>query len=195
MKKLIATFLLTLALPALAALEAAGVKFDDKMKVGAGDTVINGVGVRGVLFIKGYAMALYLPQKTAAAGEAISAKGAKRVRIVLLRDTSGETFADALPSGIRKNHSEQEVAPLNARIEALKATMLTITTAPKGARAGPRARGMQFLRYRFCRYRWSRWRAFCGAWGAGRANRRALAVRGGSARATVGGVHRWRAAV
>ena len=95
MKKLIATFLLTLALPALAALEAAGVKFDDKMKVGAGDTVINGVGVRGVLFIKGYAMALYLPQKTAAAGEAISAKGAKRVRIVLLRDTSGETFADA----------------------------------------------------------------------------------------------------
>ena len=132
MTKLLATFLLTLALPALAALEAAGVKFDDKMKVGAGDTVINGVGVRGVLFIKGYAMALYLPQKTAVAGEAISAKGAKRVRIVLLRDTSGETFADALPSGIRKNHSEQEVAPLNARIEALKATMLTITTAPKG---------------------------------------------------------------
>ncbi len=133
MKKFAAVLLLALSLPAVAALEAAGVKFDDKMKVGAGDTVINGVGVRGVLFIKGYAMALYLPQKTTAAGEAISAKGAKRVRIVLLRDTSGETFADALPSGIRKNHSEQEVVPLNARIEALKATMLTVTTAPKGA--------------------------------------------------------------
>lgn len=133
MRKLAAVLLLALSLPALAALEAAGVKFEDTMKVGAGDTVINGVGVRGVLFIKGYAMALYLPQKTTAAAEAISMKGAKRARIVLLRDTSGETFADALPSGIRKNHSEQEAVPLNARIEALKATMLSITNTPKGA--------------------------------------------------------------
>jgi hypothetical protein len=133
MKKLLASLLLMLSLPALAAIEVSGVKFEDKTKVGAGETVINGAGVRGVLFIKGYAMALYLPQKTAAATEAISMKGAKRVRIVLLRDTSGETFADALPSGIRKNHSEQEVAPLNARIEALKATMLAITSTPKGA--------------------------------------------------------------
>jgi hypothetical protein len=67
------------------------------------------------------------------AAEAIAMKGAKRARIVLLRDTSGETFADALPSGIRKNHSDQEVAPLNARIEALKATMLSIPNSPKGA--------------------------------------------------------------
>ncbi len=132
-KKLAAALFMALSLPALAALEVAGVKFEDKVKVGAGDTVINGAGVRGVLFIKGYAMALYLPQKAAAATEAISMKGPKRVRIVLLRDTSGETFADALPSGIRKNHSEQEVAPLNARIEALKATMLAITNTPKGA--------------------------------------------------------------
>lgn len=133
MKKLLIALLLSISLPAMAALEIAGVKFDDTMKVGAGDSVINGVGVRGVLFIKAYAMALYLPHKSAAAGEVIAMKGAKRVRIVLLRDTSGETFADALPSGIRKNHSEQEVAPLNARIETLKATMLAITNTPKGA--------------------------------------------------------------
>lgn len=133
MKKWFAILLVVLSLPALAAVEVAGVKFDDTAKVGAGDTVINGAGVRGVLFIKGYAMALYLPQKAGAANEVLSMKGPKRVRIVLLRDTSGETFADALPSGIRKNHSEQEIAPLNARIEALKATMLGIPNAPKGA--------------------------------------------------------------
>lgn len=131
--KTFALLLLALSLPAFAALEVAGVKFDDKAKVGAGETVANGAGMRGVLFIKAYAMALYLPQKTATAAEALAMKGAKRVRIVLLRDTSGEAFADALPSGIRKNHSEQEVAALNARIEALKATMLAITSTPKGA--------------------------------------------------------------
>jgi len=131
--KLLTILLLALSLPAFAALEVGDIKFEDKAKVGADDTVINGAGMRKVLFIKGYAMALYLPQKAAMAADALAMKGAKRLRIVLLRDASGETFADALPSGIRKNHSEQEVGPLNARIEALKATLLSITTLPKGA--------------------------------------------------------------
>ena len=131
--KAIALLLLALSLPALAALEVAGVKFDDKAAVGAGETVINGAGLRGVLFIKGYAMALYLPQKAATMADVLALKGAKRVRLILLRETSGETFADALASGIHKNHSEQEIAALKARIEILKATMLTIGTAAKGA--------------------------------------------------------------
>ena len=40
MKKLLAILLLALSVPAFAALEVAGVKFDDKAKVGAGDTVM-----------------------------------------------------------------------------------------------------------------------------------------------------------
>jgi hypothetical protein len=56
MNKLLAILLLTLSLPALAALEVAGVKFDDKAKVGAGDTVINGAGMRKRAFFKVYAM-------------------------------------------------------------------------------------------------------------------------------------------
>jgi hypothetical protein len=133
MKKLLVILLLSLSLPALAALDVAGVKFDDKEKVGAGETVLNGVGMRGMLFIKGYAMALYLPQKAGTAAEVLAQKGAKRVRIVLLRDSSGEAFADALPSGIRKNHGEQEIAALNPRIESLRATLLGIASVAKGA--------------------------------------------------------------
>ncbi|KAF0166595.1 MAG: putative lipoprotein transmembrane [Rhodocyclaceae bacterium] len=133
MNKLLAILLLALSLPAFAALEVGDVKFDDKAKVGAGDTVINGAGLRKVLFIKGYAMALYLPQKAATMAEVLTAKGAKRIHLVLLRDASGETFADALASGIRKNHSEAEIASLNARIETLKATMIGIGTVAKGA--------------------------------------------------------------
>ncbi len=136
MKKLLATFLLAAALPAMpaiAATEVAGVKFDDTAKVGAGETALNGAGIRKVLFIQGYAMALYLPAKATNAADALGGKGAKRVHIVLLRDSTGDTFADALPSGIRKNHNEQETAALNARIEALKATLLGIASVPKGA--------------------------------------------------------------
>jgi hypothetical protein len=108
MKKLLAILLLALSLPALAALEVGDVKFDDKAKVGAGDTVINGAGMRKVLFIKGYAMALYLPQKTAAAADALAMKGAKRMRIVLLRDTSGETFADACPAAYARTTANRK---------------------------------------------------------------------------------------
>ena len=133
MKKLIAALILSAALPALATMEVAGVKFDDKAKVGAGETALNGVGIRGVLFIKGYAMAMYLPAKATTAADVLAQKGAKRVHIVLLRDATGESFADALPSGIRKNHSEQEITALNPRIEALKATLLSTQTVPKGA--------------------------------------------------------------
>lgn len=115
------------------AAEVAGVKFDDRMKVGAGETVINGAGLRGVLFIKAYAMALYLPQKAATAADVLAQKGAKRIRIVTLRELSGEQFADNLVGGIRKNHTEQEVAPLNARIDTFKATMLALGSAKKGA--------------------------------------------------------------
>lgn len=132
MNKLLAILMLALSLPAIA-LEVGDIKFDDKAKVGAGDTVINGAGLRKVLFIKGYAMALYSPQKAATTADVLAAKGAKRIRIVLLRDASGETFADALASGIHKNHSEAEIGPMNTRIETFKALMIGIGNVAKGA--------------------------------------------------------------
>ena len=133
MKKLLAVLLLALSLPAFAALEVAGVKFDDKAKVGAGDTVINGAGLRKKFVVKVYASALYLPQKAATTAEVLAMKGTKRVRIVTLREVSAEDFAGALVSGIRSNHSDAELAPLNARIDAFKATMLGIGTVTEGA--------------------------------------------------------------
>lgn len=133
MNKFLAVLLLSLSLPALAALDVGGVKFEDKAKVGAGETALNGAGLRGVLFIKVYAMALYLPQKAATSAEVFALKGAKRIHIVTLREVSAEDFTEALVSGIRKNHSDAEIVPLNARIEAFKATMLAIGTAAKGA--------------------------------------------------------------
>ena len=136
MKTILTTLLFAATLSAMnatAAVDVAGVKFDDTAKVGAGETALNGAGLRGVLFIKAYAMALYLPQKVTTPAEAYSAKGAKRIRLVLLRDATGEQFADSLPAGIHKNHTEQEIVPLNARIEAFKATMLSIGNVAKGA--------------------------------------------------------------
>ena len=131
MNKLLAILLLALSLPALAAIEVAGVKFEDKVKVGAGDTAINGAGVRNRAFFKVYAVGLYLPQKAATTTEVLATKGAKRIAIVTLRDLTAEQFVDALIEALRKNHDEAALATLQTRIDQFRTTMLSIGNAPE----------------------------------------------------------------
>jgi hypothetical protein len=131
MNKLLAILLLALSLPALAALEVAGVKFDDNAKVGAGDTVINGAGMRKRAFFKVYAIALYLPQKQATAADVLAAKGARRIAIVTLRDLTAEQFVDALLEALKKNHDEAALAALQPRIDQFRAAMMSIGNAPE----------------------------------------------------------------
>ena len=131
MNKIIAILLLALSLPAFAAVEVAGVKFDDKAKVGTSDTVINGAGMRKRAFFKVYAIGLYLPQKAASAADAINAKGAKRIAIVTLRDLTAEEFADALIAALKNNHDEAALKALQPKIDQFRSTMLTIGNAPE----------------------------------------------------------------
>jgi hypothetical protein len=131
MHKALAILLLTLALPALAALEVAGAKFEDKAKVGAGDTVINGAGMRKRAFFKVYAIGLYLPQKAGTAAEVLATKGAKRIAIVTLRELTAEQFVDALIEALKKNHDEATLKTLQPRIDQFRSTMLSIGNAPE----------------------------------------------------------------
>jgi hypothetical protein len=131
MNRFIAILLLAFSLPAFAALDVAGVKFDDTAKVGAGDTVINGAGMRKRAFFKVYAIGLYLPQKAASAADAISAKGAKRIAIVTLRDLTAEQFVDALIDALKANHDETALKALQPKIDQFRSTMLAIGNAPE----------------------------------------------------------------
>lgn len=139
MHKALAILLLSLSLPALAALEVAGAKFDDKAKVmrsgiqadGAGDTVLNGAGLRNRVFFKVYAIGLYLPQKAATTAEVLAAKGAKRIAIITLRDLTAEQFVDALIEALNKNHDEATLKALQPKIDQFRSTMLAIGNAPE----------------------------------------------------------------
>lgn len=79
-----------------------------------GSTLIrNGSGTRKRFGISVYEMALYLPEKTKDATTAVGMPGAKQVRMVALRDISGDTLASAFLNGIRKNApAEQKAAYL-----------------------------------------------------------------------------------
>ena len=129
------TLLLALALcsaAAQAALDVQGVKFEDRVQVGNTELKLSGAGMRAKFFLKVYVVGLYAAEKKAAATEMLTAKGAKRLHIVTLRELTGEQFADALVEGIRKNSPEADVEAMRPRIEQFKAFILALKTAPKG---------------------------------------------------------------
>lgn len=131
--KFLALALATAALTAPAwALEVGGIKLDDKIKLGGADLSLNGAGVRTRAFFKVYAIGLYLAEKKTSADAVLGLKGAKRVRVVTLRDLTAQQFADALVEQINKNHSEAELAALKPAVEEFKASLLSLNSAPSG---------------------------------------------------------------
>ena len=122
MKKIALAAIAAFTLGIAHAAELEGFKFDDKVKVGNAELVINGTGVRSKLG-KRYAMPLYLPAKATEAKAALATKGPKRVDIRLIKDVSGDTFANAVSGGINDNSSDAEKAALKDRVKQLVDTV------------------------------------------------------------------------
>ncbi len=131
MRPLLAVLLLVAA-PAVLAADVAGVKFEDRTRVADADLVLNGAGLRKRAFFQVYAMALYLAEKKAAAPDAISLAGPKRVAIHMLRDVDAATFTEALTDGMRANHDEAAMKLLEPRVAQLGAIMAELKEAKKG---------------------------------------------------------------
>ena len=133
MRTLILAVIAALSLNVAQAVEVAGVKFEDTTSLGNTSLVANGAGMRKKAFFKVYAMSLYLPGKQADAEGVLSAKGAKRIAITLLRDLTAKQFVDALQEGVASNHSESEMAALKERLNQFSEAMLGIGEAKTGA--------------------------------------------------------------
>lgn len=129
----LAALLLSAALitPAFAAIDVAGVKFEDKANAGTAELVLNGAGLRKKAFFKVYAIGLYLPAKADSAGGVIGTKGPKRIQIVTLRDLSAEQLSEALENGVQENSSEADMAKIKARLEEFRANLLAMGKVPE----------------------------------------------------------------
>lgn len=128
LSRLIAPFLLVcaFALPASAATDVAGVKFDDAAAAGGTELVLNGAGLRKKAFFKVYAIGLYLPARTDSAATVLGAKGGKRIQIVTLRELSAEQLAEALGKGVEDNNSEADMARIKSRYEEFRTALLSM---------------------------------------------------------------------
>ncbi len=124
--------ILSLTAGSAQAMEVAGVKFDERLKLEQQDLSLNGAGLRSKVFFKVYAVGLYLPAKAAEVDGVLAAKGAKRLAIVPLMELSAQQFVDALSGGIAKNSSEAEAAALKERVQTFEGNLLALGKAAKG---------------------------------------------------------------
>jgi hypothetical protein len=151
MKRLLVLMLLLWALPA-SAIEVAGVKLADNVKVGGSELVLNGAGIRTRIIFKVYVGALYLAGKQSNTAGALAQAGAKRVSLTLLRDLSAQQLNEAFENGMKANNSAVEIEAMKPRIAQLlslftdgkegdvilidylpgSGTVVTLNGAPKG---------------------------------------------------------------
>jgi len=116
------------------AVELAGVKLDDKVRI-APDTpelVLNGAGVRTRFFVKVYVGALYLPEKKTTAADVLAAAGAKRMQLGMLRDLTAQQLADALNEGFAANNPPADQERYKGQLAELLATMNALGAAKAG---------------------------------------------------------------
>ncbi len=96
-----------------------GIRFDDSVTVAGQELKLNGAGFRFKAIFKAYAAGLYLTERCTSLPEVLAVGGARRVRLVLLRDVSSEAFRQAFLDGIRKNIERSERTRLASQLVRL----------------------------------------------------------------------------
>lgn len=122
-----------LAFPVHAA-ELEGIKLEERIRVDGQELRLNGAAVRTRVIFKVYVAGLYLPSKTANAQDAIEARGAKRIVLVMLREASAQQFVESIEYGLRANNSEAQLAAVKPQVDQLFAMIRAVGHARKGMR-------------------------------------------------------------
>src|SRR5471030_1366236 len=101
LKSLLAAALVasSFSLPAFAAADVAGIKFDDSA---------NGAGLRTKFLFKVYAMGLYLQDKKTTTADILASQGPRRVNLVMMRELTSEEFGNAFMAGLNANSDQAE---------------------------------------------------------------------------------------
>lgn len=118
--------------PGLQAAEVAGIKIEEKLRVGSQELVLNGAGIRSKFFIKVYVGALYVAEKAGAPAAIIDSNAPRRVSLRMLRDLDAESLQSALDEGLRNNLSPAEFAEIKVQAEQLAGIMKGIGKAREG---------------------------------------------------------------
>lgn len=132
LRKMSVCALILAAAPAWSAIDIKGARFNDTYRLGNQALSLNGAGIRVKFIVDVYAAGLYVSKKDHTAAGLISQPGPKSMQIVLLRDLTGEDFADAMLKGFKDNNSPADVAKYQPKIEEVRAMMAAFGSVRKG---------------------------------------------------------------
>jgi hypothetical protein len=118
--------------PAVAQVKVEGQTFDARARVANQDLALNGVGLRAVAWLKGYAAGLYLPQKSTSADAVLAMQGAKRLQLRMLQEVSTQEFVKAFDRGVKRNTPESDLPALQSRMDQFDALITTVGKVRKG---------------------------------------------------------------
>jgi len=113
---LLAGLTLPIAQAAESPTEIAGVHFEPNAQLGGQALVLNGVGLRARLVLKGYAAGLYLGRRASSAEKVVAEDGAKRLQIRMLLDVPVAEFVKAFHKGVDRNTPVEQHASLAERM-------------------------------------------------------------------------------
>ncbi len=88
--------------------EVAGVKFPNTLQLGNSKLMLNGAGVRYKVVFKVYAAGLYLGDKAITAESVVTATGARRLQLVMLRDADGNELGKLFTAGMERNAPRED---------------------------------------------------------------------------------------
>lgn len=120
------------ALASPQATDVAGVPLPDHVSVAGHDLVLNGAGLRRILFLKVYVAALYLPAQHHEAREILDQDSPRALRLMLLRNLSTEQNLEALRDGLIANNSPEVLRAIEPEVEQFLGYIKSLKEVAKG---------------------------------------------------------------
>lgn len=117
---------------AFAQVKLEGQSFVAQVRLADTDLLLNGVGLRAVAWIKGYAAGLYLAQQTHNPAQALDAPGPKRLQLRMLQEVGAQEFVKAFDRGVTRNTSEDKLPTLRERMVMFEQRVQSVGTVHKG---------------------------------------------------------------
>lgn len=109
-----------------------GQQFDDTVLVGDRTLQLNGLGLRGVAWIKAFVAGLYVAAPSRDPGQLMAMQGPKRLRLKLMMEAPSRELSKAFAKGVRRNESAAVQAQLGERMDTFVALIDGLGTLRAG---------------------------------------------------------------
>lgn len=106
--------------------------FDDQVRLAGTELVLNGVGLRSVAWLKGFAAGLYLREKATAQAGALAQTGPKRLQMKMILEVETKEFIKAFDKSLNRNNTEAERTGLKDRVAQFNRNLEQIGKIGKG---------------------------------------------------------------